>query len=100
MEAMGTLAGGVAHDFNNILSGIFGYAQMAQVHIKNREKVSRCINEVLKGAQRAAKLTRQILTFTRKTGYEKNLQGLPEINEALKLLRSTIPATIQNKKTA
>ncbi|WDP88399.1 MAG: PAS domain S-box protein [Desulfobacter sp.] len=99
MEAIGTLAGGIAHDFNNILSGIFGYTQMALTHIGDREKACEDINEVLKGAHRAADLTRQILTFSRKTEYEKRpFKIYLEINEALKLLRSTIPSFIEIKK--
>jgi CheY-like chemotaxis protein len=95
MEAMGTLAGGIAHDFNNILSGIFGYSQLAQSHISNPEKAKQDIDQILKGAKKAADLIQQILTFSRKTSHHK--QVLPifiVVKEALKLLRSSLPATI------
>jgi len=96
MEAIGTLAGGIAHDFNNILSGIFGYSQLAQMNIKNPEKAVHDINQITKGAARAAELVQQILTFGRKTEYQKHIFNLYiGVNEALKLLRSTIPSTIE-----
>ncbi|MCG8615813.1 MAG: PAS domain S-box protein [Desulfobacterales bacterium] len=95
MEAIGRLAGGIAHDFNNILSGISGYAQLAKTSVETPRKVSRHIDEVLKGAKRASELIQHILTFSRQTEYER--QSIPvdaEINSALKLLRATIPANI------
>ena len=96
MEAIGTLAGGVAHDFNNILSGIFGYSQLAEIHIHNPEKAKSHIQQILKGAQRAAALVHQILTFSRQKETEKNpFRAYLEVKEALKLLRSSIPATIE-----
>ncbi|WDP91596.1 MAG: response regulator [Desulfobacter sp.] len=95
MEAIGTLAGGIAHDFNNILSGIIGYSQLAKNHVDNPQKAIRSIDQSLKGAKRAAELVQQILTFSRKTEYQKKPLCISfEINEALKLLRSTIPSTI------
>ncbi len=99
MEAIGTLAGGIAHDFNNILSGIFGYSQLAQTHLENPEKASKYINQVVTGAQRATELTRQILTFSRQTEYQKKpFEIYQAVNEALQLLRSSIPSTIEIKK--
>ena len=96
MEAIGTLAGGIAHDFNNILSGIFGYSQLAQSNIKNPEKAYKNIDQIIKGAKRAAELVRQILTFSRQTEYQKKpYRVYLEVNEALNLLRSTIPTNIE-----
>jgi two-component system, cell cycle sensor histidine kinase and response regulator CckA len=69
LEAIGTLAGGIAHDFNNILSSIFGYTQLAQMHLASPEKAKNHMDQVLKGAQRAAALVQQILTFSRQTEY-------------------------------
>jgi len=95
MEAIGTLAGGIAHDFNNILSSIFGYTQLAQMNIASPEKAKQHMDQVLKGAQRAAALVQQILTFSRQTEYEKKpLKIHLIIKESLKLLRSSIPTTI------
>jgi len=96
MEAIGTLAGGIAHDFNNILSGILGYAQLAELNLESPAKARRHISQIVKGAQRAAGLTQQILTFSRQTEYEKNPLALYlVIKETVKLLRSSIPSTIE-----
>jgi len=98
MESIGTLAGGIAHDFNNILSGIFGYSQLAQTHINKPNKAGDYIEQVKKGAQRATELVQQILTFSRQTEYQKRTYKIYlEIKEALNLLRSTIPSTIEIK---
>jgi len=99
MEAIGTLAGGIAHDFNNILSGIFGYSQLALKRIDNPQKVKNCISQIDKGSKRAAELVRQILTFSRQDIYQKHpLQISIAIKEALQLLRSSIPTSIEIKK--
>lgn len=96
MEAIGTLAGGIAHDFNNILSGILGYSQLTQLQAQDPEKVNEHVEQIIKGAQRASDLTRQILTFSRQTKYQKHpFKIYIEIKEALKLLRSSIPTTIK-----
>jgi len=96
MESIGTLAGGIAHDFNNILSGIFGYSQLARDNIGEPEKAVKQIDQVIRGARRAADLVQQILTFSRQTEYRMYPFCLyMEINEALKLLRSSLPSTIE-----
>jgi PAS domain S-box-containing protein len=95
MEAMGTLASGIAHDFNNILSGIFGYAQLAKNHINDPETATAYVNEIINGATKAAELVQQILTFTRKSKQEKKpLRIYIVVKEAVKLLRASIPTTI------
>jgi len=99
MEAIGTLAGGIAHDFNNILSGVFGYSQLAQIHIENTKEVDKYLQRIIECGQRASKLIRQILTFSRQTHHEKQYLSLYIIlKEAIKLLRSTLPATIEIKE--
>ena len=96
MEAIGTLAGGIAHDFNNILSGIFGYSQLAERDIENPEKVKKYLAEVVNGARRSAELVQQILTFSRQSEYQKqNLKLGLILKEAVKLVRSSIPTTIE-----
>ncbi|MBU2452437.1 MAG: PAS domain S-box protein, partial [Proteobacteria bacterium] len=96
MEAIGTLSGGIAHDFNNILSGILGYAQLAEMNIENYVKAKGCIAQIVKGAKRAAGLTQQILSFSRQAEHEKHLLNFSiVVKEAIKLLRSSIPATIE-----
>ncbi len=96
MESIGTLAGGIAHDFNNILSGIFGYSQLAQSHLEDPERANQDIEQIFQGAKRAADLVQQILTFSRKTKYQKHLLKIyMAVNDALKLLRASIPSSIE-----
>jgi signal transduction histidine kinase/CheY-like chemotaxis protein len=66
MESVGRLAGGVAHDFNNILGVIIGHADMALEQISPSESIYADLNEILKAANRSADLTRQLLAFARK----------------------------------
>lgn len=99
LEAIGTLAGGIAHDFNNILSGIMGYSQLARMNISEPEKAVADIDQVIKAANRAKDLVRQILTFSRQSEYQKQpLKIFIIVKEALKLIRSSIPATIEIKE--
>ncbi len=96
MEAIGTLAGGIAHDFNNILSSIFGYAQLAEMTLDTPDKTKKHLAQIVKGAQRASGLVQQILTFSRQTEYKKHpLKFYLVVKEAMKLLRSSIPTTIE-----
>ena len=66
MEAIGQLAGGIAHDFNNLLQAIHGYAQMAAGHIDRSHPATRPLDQIITAADRAAALTRQLLTFSRR----------------------------------
>lgn len=98
MEAIGTLAGGIAHDFNNILTPIIGYTGMAQLEMPEEERERWNVDEVMKAAQRAKNLVRQILTFSRQREQEYIPLFLqPIIKESIKLLRASLPATIAIK---
>ncbi len=66
MESIGTLAGGVAHDFNNILTVIMTCTEMLRSKLGDRERALTLIDQVLNSAQRAAKLTSSLLAFSRK----------------------------------
>ena len=66
MEAVGQLAGGVAHDFNNILSAIFGYSQLSLRKLQGNDQVREYIEEIMKASERAAVLTQSLLAFSRK----------------------------------
>ncbi len=96
MEAIGTLAGGIAHDFNNILSGILGYAQLAKMTLDDPAKTQKSLDQMVQGAQRAAGLVQQILTFSRQAEHKKNpLKIFLIVKEAVKFLRSSIPTNIE-----
>jgi PAS domain S-box-containing protein len=95
MEAIGTLAGGIAHDFNNILAAIIGYTELS-VDEPDPMSRRRKLNEVLNASTRAKNLVKQILTFSRHTDHEKKPVDMrPITKEALKLIRSTLPTTIE-----
>ncbi len=95
MEAMGTLAGGIAHDFNNILSAIIGYTELAMTQIEVGSPVLPRLQEVLRAGYRAKNLVRQILTFSRRNESGKKVMHLqPIVEEALNLLRASLPSTI------
>ena len=96
MEAIGTLAGGIAHDFNNILSAIIGYAELADIDTRRESPVASSLAQILKAAFRARDLVRQILMFSRQSEVQFGpLQVNLIIKETLKLLRASLPATIQ-----
>lgn len=98
MEAIGTLAGGVAHDFNNILSAILGYTELTLRNPECDEKSRRNLGHVVAAAGRAKDLVRQILMFSRKGNKNREPIRIHEVVlEAIKLLRKTIPSTVSIK---
>ncbi len=99
MEAVGTLAGGIAHDFNNILSAIIGYTDLARDDLPPESQTVSSLNKVLTAGNRAKELVNQILAFSRQSELELiPIQIHHIVNEALKLLRSSIPTTIEIRK--
>jgi len=96
MEAIGTLAGGIAHDFNNILAGIIGFTEMALDDIPEGSPVRRRMELVLKSGIRGRDLVKQILAFSRRTkGRREPTSFSSVVSETLKLLRASLPTTIQ-----
>src|SRR5450631_793896 len=79
MEAVGRLAGGVAHDFNNVLSVILGYGEMILDDLKSPDPLRTDIEEICKAALRAAGLTRQLLMFSRQQVSEPKVIDLSEV---------------------
>jgi PAS domain S-box-containing protein len=96
MEAIGTLAGGIAHDFNNILQIINGYADITIMDKKKNSPDYDNLQTILDAAERAAKLIRQLLLFSRKVETEtKVLNPNHEIKQAVGILSRTIPKMIK-----
>lgn len=99
LETIGTLAGGIAHDFNNILTPILAYSEMAEELLDKEHPARSDIDQVVKSANRAKDLVKQILTFSRQTEQEKfPLNPSAIVKEALKLLRASIPSSIEIKQ--
>ena len=96
MEAIGTLAGGIAHDFNNILTAILGYSELTYGLLSGNKRERRYIGEVITGCERAKDLINQILTFSRRTDHTLQPVSItPVIKETVRLLRASLPSTIQ-----
>jgi len=96
MEAIGQLAGGVAHDFNNILTGITGYTELVLDRLSEDSPIASDLNEVLALGDRASSLTRQLLAFGRRQRLERitvNINGLVE--NILKMLPRLIGEDIE-----
>lgn len=86
MEAVGRLAGGVAHDFNNVLTAIFGYADLLLDGFDLDDPRRTDVEEIKRAAHRAASLTRQLLAFSRKQVMQPRRVNLNEIIENLRTL--------------
>lgn len=98
MEAVGTLASGIAHDFNNILTAIIGFSEIAKSQLSSTDAINDDLDKVISAGHRAASLVEQILTFSRQgeENYEPlNMQLI--IQESFKLLRASLPSTIELK---
>jgi len=96
MQAIGTLAGGIAHDFNNILFPILGFTELTMEDVPADSQAHTNLEEILKATNRAKDLVQQILTFSRQSDYErKPLRVHFIVKEALKLLRASIPTSIE-----
>jgi two-component system cell cycle sensor histidine kinase/response regulator CckA len=94
LEAVGQLAGGVAHDFNNVLLVIRGYSSVLRSALTDPQHIAD-VDEIAKAADRAAELTRQLLAFGRRLVLEPRLLSLAEVVGSMqKLLGRTMPADI------
>jgi signal transduction histidine kinase len=91
LESLGRLAGGVAHDFNNMLGVILGYAELTLQQMDANQPLSANLHEIRKAAERSAHLTRQLLAFARKQAVSPRVLDLNETVEGmLKMLRRLI----------
>jgi PAS domain S-box-containing protein len=87
IESIGQLAGGMAHDFNNILTAINGYSDLALRRLTQDHPIRRNVEEIRKAGERAASLTRQLLAFSRKQILQPKVLNLntvvPDIDKML-----------------
>ncbi len=96
MEAVGTLAGGIAHDFNNILTAVIGFTELSLHDIPGNHQITDNLQQVLQSAYRARDLVKQLLTLSRQKDQEKRIVRIePVLTESVKLMRATIPVTIE-----
>ena len=96
LEALGTLAGGVAHEFNNILGAVLGYVDLALAGLAQGADVREDLEIVRDGAVRATRLARQILTFGRRSTASRERLALRDVvTEAVELLRRTLPGSVR-----
>ncbi|MEW5733895.1 MAG: PAS domain S-box protein [Thermodesulfobacteriota bacterium] len=96
LEAIGRLAGGVAHDFNNMLGVILGHAEMAMETVEPSQPLREDLEEIRKAAQRSSDLTKQLLAFARRQTINPRLLNLNEtVSGMLKMLRRIIGEGIE-----
>jgi signal transduction histidine kinase/ActR/RegA family two-component response regulator len=95
MEAVGTLAGGISHDFNNLLQVIQGYGQMLLHDANHDERAHQALVRIVGAAKRGADLTQQLLTFSRAVDSDRRPLDLNhEVKKVKTLLERTIPKMI------
>ncbi len=96
MDAVGKLAGGVAHDFNNLLSVITGYSSMLSTSLGPDSEERDFVEEIAKSAERASRLTRQLLAFSRRQVLKPVSLDLNEVvNDMEKMLRRLIGEDVE-----
>ncbi len=96
LETLGTLAGGIAHDFNNILQAVMGCAELARNKVGPDSPARRYLDRSLEVARRGRDLVEQILQFSRRGSHKlRPIELRAVVEEVVKLLRATLPATIE-----
>jgi PAS domain S-box-containing protein len=96
MESIGTLASSIAHDFNNVLNNVLGFAAQLKKYINDETKVRRYIETIEKSAMRGADLSSQLLSFARSGRRANTATNLYKIvGEVISSCRETFPATIK-----
>ena len=99
MEAIGTLSGGIAHDFNNLLVALLGNTELALLDVSPGTSINKYLEQIRKASLRAKDLVQQILAFSRKTEETRRpLRMTLIVDEALRMLRASLPTTIEIRK--
>lgn len=95
IETLGTLSGGIAHDFNNLLTPIIGYSELAIKELGEGSPAGASLTTVIRSAEKARNLVRQMMMFSRNEQLEQRKQALlPIVAEAIDFVRHTIPSTV------
>ncbi len=101
MEAIGRLAGGIAHDFNNLLTVILGHAQMVREDCESGSTTQDDADQILEAATRAARLTGQLLAFSRKQARKPAVRSLNRlVTGSIRMLDSLVGETIRLEVSA
>lgn len=96
LEAVGRLAGGISHDFNNLLTVILGYTDISKRNLNESDPLHRNLEEISKASERAASLTRQLLAFSRKQVMQPKVFDLNTVvNDLKKMLRRMIGEDVE-----
>lgn len=96
LEAVGRLAGGISHDFNNLLTVILGYTDISKRNLQEGDPLLRNLEEIGKASERAAALTRQLLAFSRKQVMQPKVFDVNTVvNDLKKMLRRMIGEDIE-----
>ncbi|MBI1373083.1 MAG: PAS domain S-box protein [Phycisphaera sp.] len=96
LEAVGTLASGIAHDFSNLLTALYGYIEDAREEVAEDHPARQTLAMIERVADEASGVTRSLLTFTHKSAVEKTAVNLADVVEgAFHLLRRVLPASVR-----
>ncbi|MBI5194490.1 MAG: PAS domain S-box protein [Nitrospirae bacterium] len=90
MEAIGQLAGGVAHGFNNILTSVIGYADLLGMKLHSGDSLKGYVDHIIQSSERAAGLARDLLTYSRKQSVNLRIQDINEIIKASEVFLSRV----------
>jgi signal transduction histidine kinase len=95
LEAIGTLAGGIAHEFNNILGAILGYGEMTLAQLREGSPARRHVTQIMKAGERAQGVVEQILAFgRRRERRSRPVRVEAVVAEAVDLIRASFPSTL------
>lgn len=96
MESIGRMAGGLAHDFNNMLTAILGYVELAQGALPENSPAQSFLKNAITAIEKASSIARQLMTLARQQPMQLQLVNLNQVvREALQLARTWMPASIQ-----